>query len=338
MVERSALPLACIAFLEAAYDWELEDAPWLRALADRIVGVWGRPRWTVAFLYDASNPDEVRFGEPVLSGASSAITDLLVGGLPRHSGRPQTVQMYRTITTGFGSPMEGVDEEAQEILRKAGTADFFGLNGLDPTGQGCFVGLGAERTALTPDELLIFPRLAAHLSAAYRARRNLRAGAAGADPLHSSEAILDGDGRVLDATGPAAAEPARLALTDATRAVQSIRRREHEPDPTSRWRPRVRGRWTLVDASDGTGRRLVAARENQTHAAGLDVLTEREQQVVASAIAGRSAKEIAYELGISHATARVLLARAYGRLGVRTRKQLFALPNIRVLRGESLIG
>jgi DNA-binding CsgD family transcriptional regulator len=334
-VKRPTLPLACIAFLEAAYDWELDDATWLRALADTIVGVWGQPLWTVAFQYDASGPDEVRLGDPVLAGASSAVADLLIGGLTRNSRRPQNVQMYRTITTGFAGPMGGLDEEAEETLRGARTAEFFGLNGLDPSGEGCFVGIGAERTNLTPEELLVFPRLAAHLSSAYRVRRNLRA--ATVDPLHSSEAILDGDGRVLDATGPAAAEPSRLALREATLAMQSVRRRESEPDPTSRWRPRVRGRWTLVDASDGAGR-LIAARENQTHPAGLEVLTEREQQVVASAIAGRTAKEIAYDLGISHATARVLLARAYGRLGVRTRKQLFALPNIRVLRGESLLG
>jgi DNA-binding CsgD family transcriptional regulator len=335
VVDRSNLPLACIGFLEAAYDWQLDDATWLRALAEAIVGVWGRPLWTVAFQYDASGPDEVRLGDPVLAGASSAVADLLIGGLARNSRRPQNVQMYRTITTGFAGPLGGLDEEAEQTLRGARTAEFFGLNGLDPSGQGCFVGIGAERTDLTPEELLIFPRLAAHLSSAYRVRRNLRA--VTVDPLHSSEAILDGDGRVLDATGSAKAEQSRVALRDATRAMQSVRRRESEPDPTSRWRPRVRGRWTLVDASDGAGRRLIAARENQTHPTGLEVLTEREQQVVASAIAGRTAKEIAYELGITHATARVLLARAYGRLGVRTQKQLFALPNIRVLRGESLL-
>jgi DNA-binding CsgD family transcriptional regulator len=335
VVERSALPLACITFLEAAYGWELDDGAWLRALAETVVEVWGRPRWSVAFLYE-SNPTEVRAGDPVLVGASPAITGMMIHGVPRHNRRPENVQMLRTIATGFGGPMGAMDREAQEILRESGTADFFGLNGLDPSGKGCFVGIGAERTTLTPEELLVFPRLAAHLSSAYRVRRNLRA--VTVDPLHSSEAILDGDGRVLDATGPAKAEQSRLALRDATRAMQLVRRRESEPDPTSRWRPRVRGRWTLVDASDGAGRRLIAARENQTHPAGLEVLTEREQQVVASAIAGRTAKEIAYELGITHATARVLLARAYGRLGVRTRKELFALPNIRVLRGESLIG
>ena len=101
-----------------------------------------------------------------------------------------------------------------------------------------------------------------------------------------------------------------------------------------RWRPRVVGRWTLVDAADRGGDRYVLARENQTPLPGLHLLTEREQQVVVSAAIGRSAKETAYELGISHSTARVLLSRAYSRLGVRSRKELFALPSIRGLRGE----
>ena len=92
------------------------------------------------------------------------------------------------------------------------------------------------------------------------------------------------------------------------------------------------GRWTLVDAFDHGGERYIVARENQSRPEGLTKLTDREQQVVASAAAGRSTKEIAYDLGISHATTRVLLSRAYRRLGVRSRNQLFDLPCIKRLR------
>jgi DNA-binding CsgD family transcriptional regulator len=61
----------------------------------------------------------------------------------------------------------------------------------------------------------------------------------------------------------------------------------------------------------------------------MDALTERERHVVAGAIVGKSSKEIAYDLGISHSTTRVLLGRAYRRLGVRSRTQLVQLAQAR---------
>ncbi len=44
-------------------------------------------------------------------------------------------------------------------------------------------------------------------------------------------------------------------------------------------------------------------------------LSPREQQVVDMIAGGRSQKETAFELGVSHATVRVLYARAMKRLG-----------------------
>jgi DNA-binding CsgD family transcriptional regulator len=112
-------------------------------------------------------------------------------------------------------------------------------------------------------------------------------------------------------------------------------RRSRDREPTGGWHPRINGRWTLIDAFNRGGERYIVARENQTFTPGLGALTEREQQVIASAAVGRSNKEIAYELGISYATVRVLIARACRRLGVRSRRELFELPVIRALRGEA---
>ena len=67
--------------------------------------------------------------------------------------------------------------------------------------------------------------------------------------------------------------------------------------------------------------------------AGLARLTERERQVVAFLALGRSTKEIAYVLGISDSTTRVLLGRAAARLGVRSRDEL-----VRVATREALPG
>lgn len=329
-MQSDAQASACLAFLEAAHAWEMEEAAWLQALVDTAVGIWGTPSWAAAYLYDASQRQGLRFGKPAIWGGSPAVEQLLTDGLASHATRPQTIYMYRTFTFGFGRPLRGMDERGEEILAQTAAADMFGLNGLDASGLGCFVGIGAERTELDAQELVLYQRLAAHLSSAYRCRRRLRAGSAGA--VSEAEAILDEEGRVLDARGPAESRAAREELNQAARSMQTVRRRRGEDEPTSGWRPRIEGRWTLVDAADG-GTRVIAARENQTRATGLDALTDREQQVVASAVTGRSPKEIAYDLGISHATARVLLARSYRRLGVRTQKELFDLPSIRILRG-----
>jgi DNA-binding CsgD family transcriptional regulator len=65
---------------------------------------------------------------------------------------------------------------------------------------------------------------------------------------------------------------------------------------------------------------------------GFGRLTDRERQVVVHAALGLTNKEIAYTLGISDATVRVLVTRAAARLGVRTRKQLLAHPAMRELQ------
>ena len=324
---------ACLAFLETAHAWELEDAAWLNALAEAAAGVWGRPRWAVAYTYDASSGADLRYGRPQFWNSTPMVEAMFATGLDRHTTRRENVQMFRSITVGFAKPARGMDEIAAQTFAELQTQDFFGINGLDSSGLGCFVGIGAERTALSAEELVIFHRLAAHLSSAYRCRRRLRALEAPAtEAVEGAEALLDPSGRVVEARGPAESKDARESLQDATRAIQHVRRRASRDEPTARWRPRVSGRWTLVDVAN-RGARFIAARENQTSPRGLDALTDREQQVVASAVAGRTTKEIAYELGISYATARVLLARSYSRLGVRTRKELFELPSIRVLRG-----
>jgi DNA-binding NarL/FixJ family response regulator len=160
----------------------------------------------------------------------------------------------------------------------------------------------------------------------------LRAGAP--DALASSEAVLSPDGTLLDARGPAEAPASRRTLGEAARTIAHLRRqRRSSIEPTGRWFPRVSGRWTLVDTYAQSGQRYIVARENQCHPVGLEALTEREQQVVVSAASGKTNKEVAYELGISHSTTRVLLSRACARLGVRTRAELFALPGVRALRG-----
>lgn len=82
-------------------------------------------------------------------------------------------------------------------------------------------------------------------------------------------------------------------------------------------------RWALIDHEDRDGREPMAVANNEPKG-GLEALTAREKEVVQRAMAGNSNKAIAYELGIADATVRVLLWRAYGKVGVRSRRDLIA--------------
>ena len=65
---------------------------------------------------------------------------------------------------------------------------------------------------------------------------------------------------------------------------------------------------------------------------GLEILTVRERQVVACLVRGDSTKDVGFALGIANATVRVLLARAAGKLGVRSREALLCHPAVQPLR------
>lgn len=86
----------------------------------------------------------------------------------------------------------------------------------------------------------------------------------------------------------------------------------------------MRARWSIVDDFERGGERYVVARANATEAKGPLTLTERERQIVSLLAMGHSSKVIAYELGLSDATVRVLLARAQKRLGAIGRRELVA--------------
>jgi DNA-binding NarL/FixJ family response regulator len=82
--------------------------------------------------------------------------------------------------------------------------------------------------------------------------------------------------------------------------------------------------------SPGVTRRLIAefaTRPGQPRpaAANLDVLTEREREVMSLVAAGHSNDEIAAELYVSPATAKTHVSRAMSKLGARDRAQLVVL-------------
>jgi DNA-binding NarL/FixJ family response regulator len=93
------------------------------------------------------------------------------------------------------------------------------------------------------------------------------------------------------------------------------------------WKPLVKAHYTLLDYFERGGKRYLVAVENAPRVPerGLAALSRREQQVVSAAATGRTSKVIAYELGLSNSTVRVLLARAAKRVGAESSRELIAI-------------
>ena len=88
----------------------------------------------------------------------------------------------------------------------------------------------------------------------------------------------------------------------------------------------VEGRpWTVVLEHETDGRRHLVLKESEDAAARVVRLTTRERQVLGECARGHHTKLVAYELGLSPATVRVLLGRAVRKLGVATREDAIEL-------------
>ncbi len=226
-----------LEFLEAAYAWHLPEPQWLERLADAAARVWGRPRWSCGFTYDGSDAHRFRVSRPVVPAARTPWRTW--SGTECRSRAPSSWPVTSVRSPSASAGLGAVTQDSDCVLTELETADFFGLNGLDISGRGCFIGIGAERTLLTTQEILVFQRLATHLSSAYRIRRRLQE--LQQEPLSSWEALLLPDGKLLDARGPAKPVNARQALHQATRSMEGVRARRDDQEPTAGWRPRSAG-------------------------------------------------------------------------------------------------
>ena len=174
---------------------------------------------------------------------------------------------------------------------------------------------------MSSEQVRLFTRFAAHLTAAHRVRRN-------AGPRKpEAAAVLSPNGALLDAGGGKGVAHARDELRRATLAFDEARtkKRSDVETGTRRWRPLVTSRWSLLDDFDTDGRRFVVAVENSPPTRlPRTALSEREHQVMTQAHLGHTDKLIAYELGLAHATVRVLMHRAMRKLGASTRRDALA--------------
>jgi DNA-binding CsgD family transcriptional regulator len=319
--------------LEAIYALDRPDDEWLSRCLLALSHVSGKEHDHAGFFYDASDVADLKVWNwcrlrptpPELARVWDVFQSAMTPAFVRAT--------FRSLLVGSGRK---TDLESVKLIvaerERSGHGDFFYLNALDPSGKGCVLSFSSHdpKFTLQPKDLALLKRIANHLSAAYRCRRRL------ADTqADSAEAILDTRGRILHAEGAARRQAGQPQLRTAAAAIEMARsasERRKGSQALERWQPLNSARWTLVDRFEEGGRRYVIARENQAEAAAFSAFTDRERQIVVHAALGLTNKEIAYTLGISAATVRVLIARAARRVGLRTRNELLGHAILRDLR------
>jgi DNA-binding CsgD family transcriptional regulator len=334
-----------LEFLEAVYAVERPDEEWLLGALGALSSVCGEDHKYLAFCYDASNAENLKVWSACRLADNPEPAMYWVWGKFLEIANETFVRAtFRSLL--FGCARQGAFEYVApllEVREQLGQGDFLYLNALDPSGKGCLLTVGFRQQEYVPDAKAgaLFKRMASHLSAAYRIRRRLSSEGTATPSLDRcggrAEAILDGSGRLLHAEGPARAQSSRDKIRNAALAIDSARsatNRSRGFSALDGWHPLMAARWTLVEQFESDGRRYIVACENQVEAPGFHTLTDRERQIVVHAAFGMTNKEIAYTLGVSHTTVRVLMARAARRLGVERREALLAHPSIRELRPE----
>lgn len=318
--------------VDAAYKIDAPDAQWLRDLAHATLPLLDEGFGLAAFEYFKPEGGQPRIVQRFHLGIPHEL-DAIYHTVFQTMDPGIRLRPFRLGPCIAGSELMGMRKEflkqphMKRFVHRFGMYDSIWITAAEPSGRG--VGFHAGRSRIhwvTPAQKKRWGRIAAHLSTAVRLRHALKVREL-ADGVGPGDAVLDPQGRIHEASGPAKTATARQLLRRGVLALERARGplRRTDPDASLELRKALVGaRWSLIDRVELDGRRYIVARENVPRASGPEALSPREKLVVAYAKLGRSTKEIAYELGRSDSTVRVLLKRAKDKLGARSRRDLLS--------------
>lgn len=317
--------------LEAAYNMDGTECAWLERLCAILHAQLGQLNGVIGFPYRIDENGRVAPGEAVCVSLPVAFGQTYREQLMQIPANliGETFARYPSaVATQLGPPetLRAVRATIQSWAKQVGWPwrDFMIINGLDPTGQGVYLGVPLrEEGRMTTKWRTQWDQVATHLAAAHRLRRRLAA--LEARSPDTAEAILTPSGQIAHAVGAATTTLARASLREAARVIERSRGSMRRRDPAralAAWTGLVAARWTLLDHFDSNGKRYVLARQNDVALRNARSLTDRESQAVGYAALGHTNKLIAYEMGISASTVGVLLHRAAKKLRARSRTQL----------------
>ncbi len=313
-----------IGVIEAAYNIDKSADAWLRGLLASAPPLIDKTMGMIAFTYDASDPGNFR----ILTFAHNGLTNAFAEHYTANIRRVDANYIRQTFCSlACGTAIESPGWYSVPYLEPAarlfGIADALSINGVNPDGHGCVItGLFSERAPLTCRRRDMLSKLACHIAAAYRLRRRL---ASVETTREHPCAIIDRNGKLCHAEGGARTTAAVAQLRESVAALAHARGplRSRNPErAVEQWKALTSARWSLLDTYESDGRRYVVAWKNEHRTKATKSLTLRERQVVALAATGQHNKLIAYNLGVSHSTVRVLMARAATKLCAGSRADL----------------
>lgn len=319
-----------IEVIEAAYHVEVPEIEWLEGLAIAALPLLDDGFGVHAYLYERLPGGSVRPYAPVLAGEDVGSQLPMFGALAEvAAAHPALIaRLHPGDPCGTVSALAGPEwtRDLNERLSGFGVRDVLGIVGSDPTEFGCAISSPRRRvTRIGKGRVARWEKVAAHMAAAYRLRRQLAARATTTEP---PDAVLSPTGALEHAVEAAKGRDARAALRAAAVALDHARGALRRKDPDGAvhlWKGLVDGQWTLVDHFDTDGRRFLLARRNDPSARRHEGLTLRERQVLGYRALGHSLKLIAYELGLSSATISADLSRAMKTLGLRSQADVARL-------------
>jgi DNA-binding CsgD family transcriptional regulator len=310
-----------VEILEAIYREEKSDKAWVQGILEAAQPSLDVGHGLVGIPFEA-RPGGLHVPWAKVLGASPEIKPKLITDvLATARDDSEVSKAYRNAAAETGSEAGMTKKPGWKLLLERGVADFFAVNGVDTTGRGILIGaLLPKVSKVDPRRRARFQRVAAHLGVGQRYRTLTK--------IHDrAEAVFNASAKLLHAEGDATTREARAALTRAVVSLDRARGRQRRTDPDGAleaWKGLVDARWSLVDQFENDGKRFIVARENEPISPPLPALSKRERQIVGYLAIGHTSKLIAYELGISDSTVRVLIHRAMRRLNVKTQSALAA--------------
>jgi DNA-binding CsgD family transcriptional regulator len=321
---------SAIDVVETAYALDAKEERWL----DRILGCalpeLDRGLGMLAWRFQRLPDGRVEMASPVVTAGGASEEHAECAELSISAAPPDKLALtygrlpFRTALTASESfRARGLSYEKDapfmDPIRAIGIHDFLGIASVDPSGAGVLLGVLLGQPGRTSKALdRRWRRVMAHVLAAGRLRRE----------SSKPEAVLEADGRVAHAEGPATDKTSRAALRNAARRIDRARGSLRRSDPEAAldlWHGLVSGRWSLIDHFDTDGRRYLVARENDPEVPDPRALDRRERQVLGYAVLGAPVKHIAYALGLDPSSVSRARRSAVKKLGQKTLADVLAL-------------
>lgn len=301
-----------VAVIEQAYSLAGSDIDWLAGIGREVLSAFDRGLGVASYIGDMSGraPRALALHtlgntippESIVSGFERASAPILEA---HKNGGLRTVSEFLLKTDDPGDL-----HFTRTLCEPWGANDVLAFLASDGHGRVAAFCVGLPETGTpTAAERRFWSRVGAHVSAGLRLRARL-----GGETRRGEEA-----------RPPAPSRSARERLKKAVRAADRARGQERKSDPQGAvelWHGLVAGRWSLVDRFESGGRRFIVACRNGLDGPDPRALSDRERPVAQLAALGRSNKQIAEKLGLSHTTVATHLGGALRKLGLRGRAHL----------------